>query len=396
MRRIALIALPLAAACSSSAPPSTDVVGPYSGPVQRFTVDALTLPANAKSYPGVYFLGDGPRNQYGSVCNGLAQVGDLAPAQAVADMVAAGAIDLAVEIQSDDPMLADDPSVGVTLVSGATRSDSLGGWLSRGALSTNPIATTTHPVTVHLALPAFADADPLAVDLVAAELDLTPDGRGGFDGQLHGALRDLATAVAPEAWRAALQEIALHPEQHPFLVQLLDANRDGAITLDEFTQSTLVSELLFPDVALFDSSGAWAPRSVMKNGVTRDALSVGLALHLAPCASGRCASAVTDPCDDRVRDGNEADVDCGGSCGGCAGGAACTRAADCQSGSCTGGRCDAPSCSDGVKNDLETDVDCGGGLTLGGQCPRCATGRACQVAPDCAGPSATCINGVCG
>jgi hypothetical protein len=43
-----------------------------------------------------------------------------------------------------------------------------------------------------------------------------------------------------------------------------------------------------------------------------------------------------------------------------------------------GGICQIPLCSDGVKNGDETDVDCGG------SCPnRCALGKGCQVSGDC-------------
>jgi hypothetical protein len=105
---------------------------------------------------------------------------------------------------------------------------------------------------------------------------------------------------------------------------------------------------------------------------------------------------VVDHCDDRVADAGESDVDCGGSCGPCPGGASCALPADCQSQSCTAGRCATPSCTDGVKDNLETDVDCGGAEALGGRCPRCATGQACQGGGDCAGPNPTCIAGRCG
>ena len=43
-------------------------------------------------------------------------------------------------------------------------------------------------------------------------------------------------------------------------------------------------------------------------------VSFAFRVHLSPCATGRCASAPMDTCHDRVLDGNEADVDCGGIC----------------------------------------------------------------------------------
>jgi hypothetical protein len=47
----------------------------------------------------------------------------------------------------------------------------------------------------------------------------------------------------------------------------------------------------------------------------------------------------------------------------------------------------SPTCADGIKNGNESDVDCGG------NCPRCANGKACLVRNDCAG--AHCVNGTC-
>ena len=44
-------------------------------------------------------------------------------------------------------------------------------------------------------------------------------------------------------------------------------------------------------------------------------------------------------------------------------------------------------CSDKIKDGDETDVDCGGG------CGACADGRACRAANDCAGKS--CVSGTC-
>jgi hypothetical protein len=44
-------------------------------------------------------------------------------------------------------------------------------------------------------------------------------------------------------------------------------------------------------------------------------------------------------CTDGAKNGDETDVDCGGSCATCSNGQACTRALDCASGACTAARC---------------------------------------------------------
>lgn len=49
------------------------------------------------------------------------------------------------------------------------------------------------------------------------------------------------------------------------------------------------------------------------------------------------------------------------------------------------------SCSDGLKNGAETDVDCGGSTA---SCARCAQGKVCGAASDCA-TGLSCVDGVC-
>jgi hypothetical protein len=103
------------------------------------------------------------------------------------------------------------------------------------------------------------------------------------------------------------------------------------------------------------------------------------------CNGGRCQP---PSCSDGVRNGTETDVDCGGTCPTCPSGRMCSRGSDCQSRVCTGGMCQAPSCTDGIRNGTETDVDCGGG-----SCPKCGMGSMCNGNGDCG--SGFCNGGVC-
>ncbi len=102
------------------------------------------------------------------------------------------------------------------------------------------------------------------------------------------------------------------------------------------------------------------------------------------CSSGVCTNQNTcapTSCMDMALNGNESDVDCGGSCSKCINGKKCNGAADCVSGSCAV-TCQ-PSCSDGVMNQDESDVDCGG------SCGPCNVGQGCATANDC-------VSGACG
>lgn len=99
----------------------------------------------------------------------------------------------------------------------------------------------------------------------------------------------------------------------------------------------------------------------------------------------RCQSSRPD---DRVQNGGETDVDCGGDrAPACADLSTCTTSRDCKSLVCAFGKCSSPAI-DGVKNGTETDVDCGGDVA-----PPCGLVRRCSVSADCV--SSSCQSGEC-
>jgi hypothetical protein len=74
-----------------------------------------------------------------------------------------------------------------------------------------------------------------------------------------------------------------------------------------------------------------------------------------------------DPtCNDGVKNGDETDVDCGGTCAAndplkkCLNPMKCLYPKDCASGICKSGECIEPTCKDQAKNQGEEGVDCGG------------------------------------
>jgi hypothetical protein len=104
------------------------------------------------------------------------------------------------------------------------------------------------------------------------------------------------------------------------------------------------------------------------------------------CNDGTCIEA---GCINGVQDGNETDKDCGGGgCVPCTTGQGCHRSSDCDSQVCSGVECVAPACDDRVENGKETALDCGGG------CPPCAADQPCEVGDDCT--SGQCFSGSCG
>ncbi|GEM_PF-2197679 len=69
-------------------------------------------------------------------------------------------------------------------------------------------------------------------------------------------------------------------------------------------------------------------------------------------------------CDNDILDGDESDLDCGGSCEPCDPGLACLTDSDCASQICVDDLCQAPTCEDDIKNGDEFGIDCGGPCVL--------------------------------
>jgi hypothetical protein len=361
--RYALVALSLAA-CTSSAAEDPDT---FTGEPQRFVVDSIGVPrtgVDARS-AGFDLTGDDfADNQLGQVIVTLASAGDVT--EHGDDQIASGQIASSVVIVADDQL--DDPTVAVRYV-GADGEDAttLAGSFDGGVFTTRQTGTAS----VHLPIYVAADATVLALDLT--RIELTPDGNGGYFGRLGGAAdRDEASDAA---YAGALQMLATEPEDHLSFLDWVDANHNHAIERAEWDTDALVSSLLAPDV----------------EGGAHGMLSIGFTFHLAPCADGDCRPAAAASCFDRVRDGDETDVDCGGACKACTGGRACAVAEDCVTGACDAGTCRAPSCTDGVQDGFETDVDCGA------SCGGCAVGAACLVDGDCASGQCgePCDGGLC-
>lgn len=110
------------------------------------------------------------------------------------------------------------------------------------------------------------------------------------------------------------------------------------------------------------------------------------------CRSGLCENGVcadTDHCFNNKYDpGLESDVDCGVRCSKkCEIGQNCYEHSDCESGNCRNGVCSEPSCSNRIQDGDESDVDCGG------SCPPCADGKKCYTSTDC--KSGVCMGGIC-
>ena len=126
----------------------------------------------------------------------------------------------------------------------------------------------------------------------------------------------------------------------------------------------------------------------VKNGAEADTDCGGQCVACAPgrdckvdedCAARVCAEAFCQvpTCTDTRQNGDETAKDCGGSCQPCDNSSYCTKDQDCKSLLCSEGVCVAPGCTDDMRNNEETDTDCGG------QCGPCKGGEHCALPADC-------------
>lgn len=351
-----ILALFLLAACADH----VDVVGPYTGEARRFVVDSIELAQTKEQideYGGYIDDNDLIDNQLGWTIRALA--GQDGVTMHGLDMIAGGAIASSVVITADD--FSNDDAVSVLyLGSDGETGVAVGGSLDHGTFEPNRTRYTKVPGSAMLHLPVFIDADASVVPILGLEIELTSDGAGGFDAEIHGAVP--VDPLLDAAYDGVLAMIANNPAAHPVLPSLLDSNpRDGVIARDEFRTSSLIMSLMSPDVTY----------------AGQRALSFGFRAHLTPCAEGRCSEPVAS-CFDRVLDADEEHVDCGGGCRGCLEGATCDEAADCESLDCTNGVCGRPRCDNGVRDGFETDVDCGHVCSNG-----CGFGQRCFDNGDC-------------
>ena len=360
MSRSALLLLLLAACAHDDDRGNGDVIGPFTGR-HRFVVDRLDVPtttAQARALGDDLDNDDVFDNQTGIVIASLFGIGDGNTHGA--DSVASGAVASSVIMLADD--LAFDDTVGVLYLGAEDgAATAAGGVLQGGIFASNRTRTTAAPGDAVVVLPVFQDSAPSALPIFGAEIDLVADGNGGFEGKLRGGLRsDDAFALVGEGLLAMIQA---RPQSHLSLARDVDTNHDSVLTAAEIADTNLIKTLLASDLTLFGE----------------EALSFGVGFHIIPCDSGNCAlSTPATTCFDRVRDGDETDIDCGGpTCGACAEAAVCAAPTDCQTAACDGGHCAAASCTDAVADGLESDLDCGG------PCGGCPQGKRCFGGGDC-------------
>lgn len=307
-------------------------------PTGRFAVDGFTLPigSNGHGFDGD-LNGDGHGdNQIAQALAALDFSSDVTTHGS--DMIAGGAIASSLVLDRGAVFYYGSDGAGAVAMPAK---------IDKGVITTG----RAQPGQAIAVVPIFTDADPSMFALESTDVELVPDGAGGYDVTVHGALEP--DAVWNLLQVGLTQMMWADPDAHYDLAKLVDPNRKGTFTAQDLQQNTFLFGLLSPDVNLMN----------------RPMVSFGYGMHVIPCDAGSCVvQPPSDFCHDRVQDHGETGVDCGGNC------AACKPA--------------TPSCSDGVRDGLETDVDCGW------NCTGCDTGRHCYTNLDCFG-SFVCNAGTC-
>src|SRR5215467_5939742 len=115
-------------------------------------------------------------------------------------------------------------------------------------------------------------------------------------------------------------------------------------------------------------------------------IGAGVVAGIGVAGSPGCIFYLNPQCNDRIHNGDETDIDCGGKCGPCDVGASCKNNSDCDESNCVKGTCTPFPCNNGMRDGAETDIDCGGG-----ECRKCSGARKCLVDADCF--SGKCLSG---
>jgi len=163
-----------------------------------------------------------------------------------------------------------------------------------------------------------------------------------------------------------------------FLTMQVARSQEAPKPPEEAPAATCHDNVKNQDESDVDCGGAKCPKCGVGKACTAET----------DCKPGACINNACDhpprtTCIDQQKNGTETDVDCGGDkCPKCEDGKGCASNADCKTGACESNTCaapkKAPTCFDNEKNGDEADVDCGGP-----KCPGCNAGKQCKVKSDC-------------
>ena len=314
------------AACGGS--DSGDCTASAGGNSAQYVVNSVLVPSmSAKDY-GIDLNGDTRvDNQLGQIIVTLAGQG-LNVQDGVNQALMGGDLVLLVKESSTDAMFASDSCASTTLQlgqkvtpppdfsgsghfvpDGSQTPSTFNGPITGGKFNSAPPSTTTHPVQASVTLPLVAGQAPVPIILQGAHLQFTHSGTGLMSGQLQGGIKssDVQNNIVPAVASLLTNKLKNDMPQTSTDMQISSlfdtggkadpscpamtcknpttgmdplghagmcaAKGDGTIDVCEVSTNGLVTNLLAPDVQLFDASGAYKPN---KDNTMKDSLSVGL------------------------------------------------------------------------------------------------------------------------
>jgi hypothetical protein len=223
-------------------------------------------------------------------------------------MILQGQAVVLLDLQTADPLLKDDPEVGLTVTRGLPTGNpdftgqgsfnvdhslppsTVYGKLAAGSFASNDPVTTVHPVSLSLYLPMVAVANLLPVTLHGAHVQLTRTS-GVITGELHGSITesDINNIVIPAMSRSFTTSLTIDQPGHSVSGNWIESrfdtggctNPDGTmaaagdlkIDVCEVAQQPLITILRTADVRIYDDQGNYAPNPSMAR---KDSFSFGV------------------------------------------------------------------------------------------------------------------------
>ena len=120
----------------------------------------------------------------------------------------------------------------------------------------------------------FLNDQPLEVDLIGVRLEAALNAQGCTNGKLGGGLtvEQFKGKLLPPIVDGLNQFVKADPAAGNTILQTLDSNHDGTITVQELANNPLLMAAISPDLDLLDASGKFNPG---QDGV-KDSYSIGL------------------------------------------------------------------------------------------------------------------------
>lgn len=271
--------------------PSTQ---PVTGLQYQFVTNKLLVPTTQAQTQDFSLDLDGdpqqrPDNLFGNLLTLLTTAVPNLELQATVDQaVNTGQIVSLHSIRADDPL--NDPSVSWAIAQGQKTPVSPG-FDGSDQLTLDPAASTNTPLVGTLTnghftggpgsahIQIFLLGQSIEVNLIGVRLDTDFSPLGCVNGKLGGGITadEFHNKLLP-AIVAGLNQIIQADIEANKLLQVLDSNQDGMITVQELEKNPLLMMAISPDLDLLDASGTFNPG---QDGV-KDSYSMGLGFTCVP------------------------------------------------------------------------------------------------------------------